>query len=320
MNFAPVVTWVHCCFADVGCNRSDRSVPHFFKPTPTCPCLHLPSATLRKNKQRACIVLPVFFFSRFVIHQAINSLRGLLGEYRGDSGDGTRSPSQEAAASSGRGDGAKYEGTGGGEAATTAADGELARVAQGRLEWLTQRLRAHLSSELAAALRQADPLAAAGGKGTGTGNGTGGGGGGEGASEADEERRREGLARVKVTQGSGGAIDRTYPLCCVCVPERARSLVRCEGGRGVGVVLLFAPALICCSQTCSERDPLSRKLTGSRKASPRARTHPIRTTSSHTHTTEYFLISSRRQPPVSLCCNSADRHGPTHRLQLVAAS
>ncbi|CAM9174230.1 unnamed protein product [Ectocarpus sp. 6 AP-2014] len=128
--------------------------------------------------------------------KAIECLRGLLGEYRGSSSDGTRSPSPAAAASAaaGRGDGDKRDGADGG-GATTTADGELARVTQGRLEWLTQRLRAQLSSELAAALRQADPLAAAPGKGAGTGNGTG--GGGEGASEADEERRREGLARVK---------------------------------------------------------------------------------------------------------------------------
>ncbi|CBN76706.1 hypothetical protein Esi_0000_0496 [Ectocarpus siliculosus] len=110
--------------------------------------------------------------------KAIECLRGLLGEYRDGSSDGARSPSPAAAASAaaGRGDGDKHDGAGGG-GPTTTADGELARVTQGRLEWLTQRLRAQLSSELAAALRQADPLAAAPVKGAGTGNGTRGGGG-----------------------------------------------------------------------------------------------------------------------------------------------
>eukprot|EP00752_Nemacystus_decipiens_P007232 g6473.t1 len=120
--------------------------------------------------------------------KAIESLRALLGECRsaavGDAleRNATRSPPATAAAPRMA------------VAATATADGELARVAHGRLEWLTRRLRVHLSSELAGVLRQLDPLAAAAGGGDtqegGQERGAGGGG-------VDQERRREELARVK---------------------------------------------------------------------------------------------------------------------------
>lgn len=74
------------------------------------------------------------------------------------------------------------------------ASGELARVAQGRLNWLTQCLRGQLSFELANALRWADPLAA-GGSGEGRDRSSG---GGEGVAEEGRERRREGVLRVQV--------------------------------------------------------------------------------------------------------------------------
>ena len=77
-------------------------------------------------------------------------------------------------------------------------------MAYGRLEWLTRRLRAHLSSELASALRQVDPLAA------GSGDAQGGGGGGEGVLGLDEERRRDGLGRIQVRFGE----DTLEPRCC----------------------------------------------------------------------------------------------------------
>lgn len=234
-----------------------------FKPTLNCPLAPSPFRYAPQQHTTDSLHRVAYYFSRFVL-QAIECLRGLLGYYRGDGGatssDGTRSPSPEAAAAAaaGREDRAKHDGAGGGEA-TTAADGELGRVAQGRLEWLTQRLRAQLSSELAAALRQADPLAAAAGKGAGTGNGTGGSGGGEEASEVDEERRREGLARVKVTRGGGGSLSfklcvvvllfccfvRTYPLLlCMCSGESMESrLLRGRGGEIVLCWSLSLPAL-----------------------------------------------------------------------------
>lgn len=145
------------------------------------------------------------FFRMFVrfrfCFQAIESLRGLLGEYGASAAaaagaverTGTRSPPATATtAATAAATAAVPEQA----AAAATADGELARVAHGRLEWLTRRLRAHLSSELASALRQVDPLAAAG-----SGDAQGAGGGGRGREEVlgvDEKRRREGLARVKV--------------------------------------------------------------------------------------------------------------------------
>lgn len=152
--------------------------------------------------------------------QAIESLRGLLDECEGG-GDGlktaidTRSsppPTARqrragvtaAAARAGR-EGTGADGDNDDDDADTsrqpseavAVDGQLARVARGRLEWLIWRLRGHLSSELASALRQADPLAAGGGSET---QGRRGQGSGDGArlSNVDEERRRKGFAGVKV--------------------------------------------------------------------------------------------------------------------------
>lgn len=90
-----------------------------------------------------------------------------------------------------------------------APDGELARVARGRLEWLTQHLRAQLSLELASALREADPLAAADGADRGGEGGGGGGRSAEGLAGADEERRREKLVRVQV-RGTWGYV----ATCC----------------------------------------------------------------------------------------------------------
>lgn len=98
------------------------------------------------------------------------------------------------------------------------ADGELARVARGRLEWLTQRLRAELTSELDRALRKADlfSTAAATGDDSATKNGVGGGGvdgeqgrepGTGGLPDPDGERRQEGLARVEVGGRDGGRVN-----------------------------------------------------------------------------------------------------------------
>lgn len=158
--------------------------------------------------------------------QAIETLRGLLGEYAGG-GDGLNTtigarssetpppPRQhrvgvtEAAAGTGQGGtGAHGDGHGSDETsrqspAAVAApplDGELARVARGRLEWLTWRLRGHLSLELASALRRADPLAAGGGSETQGRRGQGA-GSGAGPSDVDGERRREGVVLVKVREG-----------------------------------------------------------------------------------------------------------------------
>lgn len=131
--------------------------------------------------------------------QAIESLRGLLGECRSyDHDDDVKAPPQRpgvTAPAAGKGDAGHIPDGVDTPSRAVAAEGELARVARGRLEWLTKRLRGHLSSELAAALRQADPLAA------GRGGGGGDGESGAGLSEADRERRREAVARVEVRGG-----------------------------------------------------------------------------------------------------------------------
>ncbi|CAM9192731.1 unnamed protein product [Scytosiphon promiscuus] len=134
----------------------------------------------------------------FPAMDAIDSLRGLLGERR-DAVAASAADVWSAAAKTGTGreTGASHVGEeSGGDGVESGSDrlspaaeaeGELARVARGRLAWLTRRLRYHLSSELASALRQADPLAA----------GRGDGESGEGLSEEDKERRREAVARVE---------------------------------------------------------------------------------------------------------------------------
>lgn len=90
------------------------------------------------------------------------------------------------------------------------ADGELVRVARGRLAWLTRRLREELSSELGRALREADPISAAAATGddsaTKNGGGQGGESGTEGLPDPSGERRREGLARVEVGGRGGGRV------------------------------------------------------------------------------------------------------------------
>ena len=112
--------------------------------------------------------------------QSIDLLRSLLGEVPGS--PATANPGAPAAAAA----------AGGADKHTLVdEDGELAKVARGRLEWLTRRLRAELSSELGRALREVDPLAAAAGDSQGQGAESG-------LPGPDEERRREGLARVEV--------------------------------------------------------------------------------------------------------------------------
>lgn len=95
------------------------------------------------------------------------------------------------------------------------ADGELARVARGRLEWLIRRLRKELSSELGRALREVDPISAASvtGDDSATKNVGSGGGGGKGQEsgtgglpDPSRERRREGVARVEVGKRGGGRV------------------------------------------------------------------------------------------------------------------
>lgn len=81
---------------------------------------------------------------------------------------------------------------------------------------MTRSLRAKLSSDLAGALRMADLLAVSS-SGGGVGVRAGGLGGrrsqgGEAGSEPDEERRVEGLARVKVRKGRGGRVKERHDV------------------------------------------------------------------------------------------------------------
>lgn len=86
---------------------------------------------------------------------------------------------------------------------------ELEKVTRGRLDWLTQRLRAEFSMEIASALQEADLLGPTGGYWTNNDSIDGGlegiGGKGEGIlgkrghpGAVDEEKRRLAVARVKV--------------------------------------------------------------------------------------------------------------------------
>ena len=116
------------------------------------------------------------------------------------------------------------------------ADGELVKVARGRLDWLTRRLRDGLYSELATALSEADPLSSGGrvgggggGVGKAKGKGEGESKGGDVISAEDEERRREGVARIKVRRrrrragGGGGAYSFVACLCHLTIDHASLS-------------------------------------------------------------------------------------------------
>lgn len=92
-------------------------------------------------------------------------------------------------------------------AAPSRVAAELERVTRERLEWLTQRLRVGFATELANALREADPLgpeAGSWGSDSIVDGDAGGAGGGRGRAERaaegsrDENRWRRAVARVKV--------------------------------------------------------------------------------------------------------------------------
>lgn len=142
---------------------------------------------------------PCFFTEKRRSYQAVELLRDLLRDYRGPENSEDKDAAQAQAVA------VQAVAAVGTRASSSAEDGELARVARGRLEWLIQRLRGLLSGELAGALRSADPMSAAGGGWGGSGgHGAGEAGGGERGktggrlSEADEAGRKRALVRVKV--------------------------------------------------------------------------------------------------------------------------